>query len=386
MGTIFVKRRIYSEALVRKSEKGVDELVTALIRAGADVNFKTSNGRSALMRAAIEGHDKCVGLLIKSGADVNLADSYQETALLCAAVNGHEKCVDLLIRAGADVNHGAALTRTAANGYDKCVALLLTAGADVNNDGATAMIEAIKTGSDSSVDLLIKAGVSVNSCDNWNDTPLLRSAKDSRYKCVNLLVNAGADVNTLDREGNNALMASVDNRNDIMHMWTPRSCVSRIRCVQLLLKAGASVNIRNRYGQNTFDLHVRRALAQDEDIAMLLFAAGESINGTGLKRRWWDSGAQVAHVKIPTYLQPPTTDKLCLYALCTETIRNYLMKIGSVNLFVRVPQLGLPASITECLLYHVSLETEYDDDDDVDDDNNDHHINAHDDVSIEYRL
>ena len=37
-----MKRRIYSEALIRKAEEGLIEFVKVLIKAGADVNFGTT--------------------------------------------------------------------------------------------------------------------------------------------------------------------------------------------------------------------------------------------------------------------------------------------------------------------------------------------------------
>ena len=42
-----------------------------LIEAGADVNLRHKDGRTALMMAAGEGHNKCVEQLIQAGADVN---------------------------------------------------------------------------------------------------------------------------------------------------------------------------------------------------------------------------------------------------------------------------------------------------------------------------
>ena len=53
-----------------------------------------------------------------------------------------------------------------------------------------------------------------------------------------------------------------------------------------------------------------------------------------------------------------------------------------MNLFVRVPQLGLPASIAEYLLYNVSLDTEYKDDDDDDDNDDDDDDSIHGNIDI----
>ena len=343
----------------------------ALIKAGADVNHRAGSGRSALMRAAVRGHAPCVSALLGAGADVNIADSYQETALVCAAVNGHADCLRSIITAGADVNRGAALVRTAGNGYRECVAVLLKAGADVARYGGAALIEAVKQGCHECVDRLIKVGADVNACDDWKDTALLRAAKDSRYRCVALLLGAGADVNVIDGEGNTPLMAAVDNRNDAMHMWTARDYVSRVKCVALLLGAGADVNRRNMYGQNALDLHMRReGVPQDEGVAPLLLAAGETLQGPTLRRLWWDSGSQVTHVKVPGYLRwEEEPEGLSLQGACRDTLRRHLLDAAPTrNLFVATPLLGLPPALTQYLLHDTTLTVQYKDDDDFDDD------------------
>ena len=370
MGAACVRRSVYSEALVEAAEGGHHDLVKALIKAGADVNHRTGSGRSALMRTATRGHALCVSALLGAGADVNITDSYQETALVCAAVNGHADCLRSLIRAGTDVNRGAALVRTAGNGYDECVSLLLKAGADVSRHGSVALIEAVKQGSHECVDLLIRAGADVNACDDWKDTALLRAAKDNRYRCVALLLGAGADVNAVDREGNTSLMAAVDNRNDAMHMWTARDYVSRVKCVALLLAAGADVNRRNRYGQNTLDLHMRRdGVPQDEGVAPLLLAAGETLQGPTLRRLWWDSGGQVTYVKVPGYLLQEESAESSLRGVCRDALRHHLLDVSPTrNLFVAAPLLGLPPALTQYLLHDTTLTAQYRDDDDFDDD------------------
>ena len=370
MGAACVRRRVYSEALVEASEAGRYDLVRALIKARVDVNHRAGSGRSALMRAAVRGHAQCVSALLGAGADVNITDSYQETALVCTTMNGHIDCLRSIITAGADVNKGAALVRTAGNAYSECVALLLKAGADVAYHGGAALIEVVKQGAHECMDLLIKAGADVNACDDWKDTALLRAAKDNRYRWVALLLGAGADVNAVDREGNTPLMAAVDNRNDAMHMWTARDYVSRVKCVALLLGAGADVNRRNLYGQSALDLHMRReGVPQDEGVAPLLLAAGETPQGPTLRRLSWDSGGQVTHVKVPGYMRCEEPGELSLQAACRDTLRRHLLDAAPTrNLFVAAPLLDLPPALTQYLLHDTTLTTQYKDDDDFDDD------------------
>ena len=85
--------------------------------------------------------------------------------------------------------------------------------------------------------------------------------------------------------------------------------------------------------------------------------------------------------RVPKYLRKAKPRKLCLMAKCREVIRRHLLRNSTVNLFVRVPQIGLPSLLTDYLLYNVSLDSDstdgdndyYDegDDDDTSDDSDD---------------
>ena len=75
--------------------------------------------------------------------------------------------------------------------------------------------------------------------------------------------------------------------------------------------------------------------------------------------------------KIPEVLKFQE-EKLELKHICREAIRKHLLKLDlHSNLFVRVPQLGLPSIVTEYLLFNQSLDDDDDGDDDDDDNEND---------------
>ena len=83
--------------------------IRALIKAGADVNVKGTDGRTALWLAAWKGHGEIVKLLLESKADVNAANIYSATALIVASQNGHTEIIKALLEAKADVNAKAHL-------------------------------------------------------------------------------------------------------------------------------------------------------------------------------------------------------------------------------------------------------------------------------------
>ena len=293
---------------------------------------------AGLLAAAQLGHHKCLQILIQVGADVN---SLCE-ALLVVAQKGHDKCLDLLIKAGANVNKldkgdQTSLMFAAQNGHDKCVKLLIRAGTDVNKQGMgyTALIAAAQHGHEKCVELLIQAGADVNSNSDLGYTALMKAAENGHIKCVVVLIQAGADVNKQSRQGYTALMRAAKDG----HKWI---------LVQLM-RAGAYVNKYNWNGHNALRFHIYECGIRREsnkEVCMLLFAAGEAIDGATVDR--------VITVPVPDYLLHKDL-KLNLKQLTREAIRKHLINIDPhQHLFGRIPQLGLPSSLTAYLLYNVS--------------------------------
>ena len=156
------------------------EVVSILLKAGADFNAKDEDGRTALMWAACENTAEVVSILLKAGADINVRDNYDSTMLIRAAQNcENPDVITVLVKAGADVNARdkegeTALIRAAQLGTPDGISALLDAGADVNakdNEGRTALMwAATNTEEMDSLKLLLKAGADINAKDNSGDT------------------------------------------------------------------------------------------------------------------------------------------------------------------------------------------------------------------------
>ena len=338
-------------AIVQGNYKSAD----ATIRAGADVNKHDKYGATPLMVAVESKSEQFVDLLIKAEADVNKSHQYGRTPLMVAVERNHEEHVDLLIRAKVDVNKGSKRGRTplmiaAERRSEKYVNLLIKAGADVNNadiKGRTPLMAAALKGSQKCLDLLIRAGTDVNRMCSQKDcyphyTALLLSISsyklddkelsvDDPWENVKLLVDAGADVNAKTMDGETSLILA--------------SIREYVRCTKVLLQAGAHVNIKNH---SALDWCLTRCSV----LSYLLLAAGESLDTVNQKLK----ERSRLHGKFP-YLD--NEHELCLFRLCRLQIRKHLMEIdGHTNLFVRIPQLGLPCSLEDFLLYNISLKVE----------------------------
>ena len=266
--------------------------IDAWLEAGADVNETNCKGAAALAWAANKGHEDCLETLIKAGAAVNMAEDNGFTALMYAAGDGHDKCVDKLLIAGADVNITTAENETALDlaalcGYDKCVNILIKAGSDVGlhvgtGEGRSALISAAMFSHHRCVDLLLQVGADVNFKPSNGNTALIsallftekecedrmREAKGtdkrSHQKCVNLLIEAGADVNARGMYDTMPLVLAAGK--------------GHYECVVLLLRAGILINKTTHLGHNALAMCIITHGPPNEDVAMLLCAAGETLD------------------------------------------------------------------------------------------------------------
>lgn len=137
-----------STALFLAANWGCVDIVRFLIEAGADVNRGDEDDKETpLMIAAARtnlygnkiyigdnGHIEVMKLLIKAGANVNAKSSFGWTALMGAANAGSIEAVKLLLKSGANPKHRSAdkdtaLSRAKEAGYADVVKLLREAGA-----------------------------------------------------------------------------------------------------------------------------------------------------------------------------------------------------------------------------------------------------------------
>lgn len=82
---------------------GHEEVVRALLDAGANVEDHNENGHTPLMEAASAGHVPVAKILLEHGAGINThSNEFKESALTLACYKGHLEMVRFLLEAGAD--------------------------------------------------------------------------------------------------------------------------------------------------------------------------------------------------------------------------------------------------------------------------------------------
>ena len=194
-----------------------EELVTLLLRHGADPNIQERSGQTALIYAAIYGFDRVVEILLKNNALVNVQDESGATPIMYAASIDHE---------GVDTESWDALGTT--------IEILLKNGASLdtkNNKGKTALMIAEQVGNDRFLEKL----------QIYNEnTEWLEAVKSNDTNEVNLLLENGVNIDAQDKDGKTALIHAALSGNTFM--------------VDLLLSSNASVDIQDSYGHTAMGL------------------------------------------------------------------------------------------------------------------------------------
>jgi hypothetical protein len=180
--------------------------IKKFVDAGGDVNMRDSYGRTPLHVATYKKNRDAITALVKAGADINAKESDRYDAVTIAAVADDVGTLRMLLQLGASAKQttsrydGTALIAAAHLGHDLVVKMLIDAGAPldhVNNLGWTALIESIVLGNGGrrhveTLRSLVHAGANVNIADRNGQTPLALAKAKGYTAMVQILEKAGA--------------------------------------------------------------------------------------------------------------------------------------------------------------------------------------------------
>ncbi|MDY0008147.1 MAG: ankyrin repeat domain-containing protein [Bdellovibrionales bacterium] len=124
--------------LIQAAALDAGRVLHALVRAGADLNGRGSNGQTALHHAADNQHRReALEVLISLGADLEARDGQGRTPLMISVEAGYHRAAERLLQAGANPdarnekqNGETALMIAARKGHADCAELLLKAKAN----------------------------------------------------------------------------------------------------------------------------------------------------------------------------------------------------------------------------------------------------------------
>lgn len=219
------KKSIGYSALCVAAQKGDAWLVAKLLSAGGDPNVGCGEGgRSALALAALQGgksSDEIVEALMRAGANVEALCDKGRTPLMLAAGNRNAPAVAKLLAGRVQVEAkdrkgGTALMWACARGCADSVGLLLACGADPD-----AKADGPEAG---------QPGVSA----------AMICCEKSSAECLILLVRAGANLDARDEAGRSAedWLGNALDRNNVN---SKASCEAQIRALAERTELAASV-------------------------------------------------------------------------------------------------------------------------------------------------
>ena len=151
------------ELLLKAARLGRDDMIPALLQAGAQLEVQDERGFSPLVLASYNGQKSTTALLLSLGAlPDGLPDDPGSSALMGVAFKGFAAIARLLLDAGADparTNRAGqtALMMAALFNQREIISMLLTAGADRSardSSGKTAADIALAQGNDELASIL----------------------------------------------------------------------------------------------------------------------------------------------------------------------------------------------------------------------------------------
>ncbi|NVO11955.1 MAG: ankyrin repeat domain-containing protein [Bacteroidales bacterium] len=293
--------RFEYSALMLATFHGDFNIANLLIKKGANVNYKTSDGTNALIVAAKRGCYNIAKLLIKNGSNVNDRTTYKSSALFEAVKQLNDSITSLLIENKAQVNVNNRFNLTPLQysaGYNllyfklngennineeidtfihhskanKISELLINAGADLDVKdiyGFTPLLVATQFNNLELVKILCKAGANPNLASYDGVTPLMYANSMQYSEVARILFRNGAHVNYYSIEGSLYLLPSPD------ELLVINSDSGKYESVNYLLEHGANPNYSNEEGVNAL------MYASDNGsykIAKLLIEKGADVN------------------------------------------------------------------------------------------------------------
>ncbi|XP_059058716.1 transient receptor potential channel pyrexia-like [Achroia grisella] len=255
-----------------------DDLLPAILDAGAEIQFSEPIGLAALHLTSFAAGKDAVLYLLSRGADVNFTPKYF-APLHCAAFGNCVEVADILIsngaslhavvqRAGCEDNLVHCAVRSDAV---ECMDFFIEKGVDpsyVTSGGKNALHIAAELGAQRCLSYLLKeTKINVNGLTKQRDrecTALHLAAARGYSECVELLLAEGAKANTLNHKGSTALHLAA-------------RC-SSVECIEALLRDGnADPNVEDSDKRTPLHAavnHSERAC----DIIDMLVSCGAQIN------------------------------------------------------------------------------------------------------------
>jgi ankyrin repeat protein len=275
------------------------DLVSRLLKAGANPKVRNQLGSTPLAEAALNSNTEIVKALLDAGADPNAPGADGQTPLMIVARTSNVEAAKLLLDKGANPNvresqrGQTALMWAAASSQGPMTRELLTRGAEVDAKsatdlmtplvssepraqprppgGMTALLFAAREGCMDCVKALIEKGAKLDLPDPEGVTPLISAIFNAHFDVAKYLIEKGANIDRWDWWGRSPLYLAVD-YNTLPHGGRPDQPsldeTLPIDIVRILLERGANPNLRLKL------LQPYRATGADRGVDRMLMQPG----------------------------------------------------------------------------------------------------------------
>jgi ankyrin repeat protein len=180
--------------------------IERLVRGGAAIDARDSNGRTPLHVAAFRHNGAAAAKLVMLGANANALDAQRYDIVTIAAVADDLPMLKLALELGCKAGNvtspydGTALIAAAHLGHDEVVRILIAAKAPLDHVNIlhwTAVIESIVLGDGgkrhiATLRALVDAGANLQLADRSGATPLTLAKRSDYSEMVAILEKAGA--------------------------------------------------------------------------------------------------------------------------------------------------------------------------------------------------
>ena len=255
---------------------GETDIVTLLLKHGADHTLSDSNGAFPLHYAAqtdLTDNGETVRAMVETRGITDRPDNDKATALMWAAVKGSAKVLEILLEKQCsqvdtvDINGQTALHKCTQAGHLLCVRVLIRHGSEVNicdKERHTPLFLACATGHRDIVEELLLNGTAPHLDDKDTDgkCPIHYAAARDRIDIINILLKHNSSVDAQDNEGCTPLHLSAS--------------LGLVHCISLLLENKADVEKRDNAGRTA--LHLACASGYVDAVKLLISRFHAEVN------------------------------------------------------------------------------------------------------------
>ncbi|KAJ8005494.1 hypothetical protein DPEC_G00118540 [Dallia pectoralis] len=232
------------------------QIISVLIRKGADMQVHDKSGANAIYYAGRHGHVETLRFLHENNCPLDVQDKSGETALHVAARYGNVDVIQYLcsIHANPDLSdreQETPLHCASWHGYSAVARALCQAGCHVdarNREGESPLLTASARGFADIVECLVEHGANLTSTDKDGHIALHLAVRRCQLEVVLSLLRHHCPVDHQDRHGNTPLHIACKDGN--------------LPIVMALCAAKATLDLANKYGRTPLHMAASNGLLE----------------------------------------------------------------------------------------------------------------------------